>query len=79
MLAGASPAAQSQAKNTVEELRKELLQLPYYGVFDFIAFSYNKGTVTLMGYAYHLPGSCPAWSRPAITRFTSSSRTCASP
>src|SRR5262249_6995360 len=22
-------------------------------VFDFLAFSYNKGTVTLMGYAYH--------------------------
>ena len=54
MLAGAGPAAQSQAKSTTEEIRKELLQLPYYGVFDFIAFSYNKGTVTLMGYAYHL-------------------------
>jgi hyperosmotically inducible protein len=55
VLAGAGPAAQSQAKSTVEEIRKELLQMPYYGVFDFIAFSYNKGTVTLMGYAYH-PG-----------------------
>jgi hyperosmotically inducible protein len=54
LLAGAGPAAQSQAKSTIEEIRKELLQLPYYGVFDFIAFSYNKGTVTLMGYAYHL-------------------------
>src|ERR1700737_2085991 len=53
MLAGASSAAQSQAKSTTEEIRKELLQLPYYGVFDFIAFSYDKGTVTLMGYAYH--------------------------
>ena len=54
MLAGASVAAQSQAKSTTEEIRKELLQLPYYGVFDFLAFSYNKGTVTLMGYGYHL-------------------------
>jgi hyperosmotically inducible protein len=54
LLAGAGPAAQSQAKSTIEDIRKELLQLPYYGVFDFIAFSYNKGTVTLMGYAYHL-------------------------
>src|ERR1700736_2465099 len=54
LLVAASPAAQSQAKSTTEEIRKELLQLPYYGVFDFIAFSYNKGTVTLMGYAYHL-------------------------
>jgi hypothetical protein len=38
----------------VEEIRKELLQLPYYSVFDYMAFSYDKGTVTLMGYAYHL-------------------------
>src|SRR6266850_7677190 len=42
----------NQAKNTVEEIRKELLQLPYYSVFDFIVFSYDKGTVTLAGYAY---------------------------
>jgi hyperosmotically inducible protein len=55
LLAGAGPAAQSQAKNSIEEIRKELMQLPYYGVFDFIAFSYDRGTVTLMGYAYH-PG-----------------------
>jgi hyperosmotically inducible protein len=29
------------------------MQLPYYGVFDFLAFGYDKGTVTLMGYAYN--------------------------
>jgi hyperosmotically inducible protein len=46
------PVAQSRGKSTIEELRKELLQLPYYGVFDFLAFSYDKGTATLMGYAY---------------------------
>ena len=45
-------AAQSQATTTIEGIRSELLQLPYYGVFDFISFSYNKGTVTLQGYAY---------------------------
>jgi hypothetical protein len=39
-------------KSTVEQIRKELLQLPYYGVFDFLAFSYDQGTVTLMGFAY---------------------------
>jgi hyperosmotically inducible protein len=39
-------------KSTVEQIRKELLQLPYYGVFDFLAFSYDNGTVTLMGFAY---------------------------
>ena len=29
-----------------------LERLPYYGVFDFIAFSVDRGTVTLAGYAY---------------------------
>jgi hyperosmotically inducible protein len=38
--------------STVDAIRNELLQLPYYGVFDYLAFSYDKGTVTLMGYAY---------------------------
>src|ERR1700704_1171714 len=45
------PAAATE-KSTVEQIRKELLQLPYYGVFDFLAFSYDKGSVTLMGFAY---------------------------
>jgi hyperosmotically inducible protein len=41
------------ASTAIEEIRKELLQLPYYGVFDFLAFSYDHGTVALVGYAYH--------------------------
>ncbi|HVZ22218.1 MAG TPA: BON domain-containing protein [Vicinamibacterales bacterium] len=46
-------AATTRAQNSaVEAIRKELLQLPYYGVFDFLAFSYDRGTVTLKGYAY---------------------------
>jgi hypothetical protein len=50
--AGAQAAAQE--KSTIDQVRKELLQLPYYGVFDFLAFKYeNNGVVTLMGYAYH--------------------------
>ena len=53
VLAGAQPLLRADEKSSVEEVRKELLQLPYYGVFDFLAFSYDKGTVTLMGYAYH--------------------------
>ena len=52
VLAGARAAAQPQAKSTIDEIRKELMQLPYYGVFDFLAFKYDKGTVTLLGYAY---------------------------
>jgi hypothetical protein len=27
-------------------------RLPYYGVFDFLAFGVDRGTVTLQGYAY---------------------------
>ena len=52
-LVGAQPIGQGQ--NTaapIEGIRKELMQLPYYGVFDFLAFSYDKGTVNLAGYAY---------------------------
>jgi Putative phospholipid-binding domain. len=52
VLAGGQPL-RADEKSSVEQIRKELLQLPYYGVFDFLAFSYDKGTVTLMGYAYH--------------------------
>ena len=47
-------AAQSQPQTSIEAIRGELLHLPYYGVFDFIAFSYNKGVVTLQGYAYQV-------------------------
>jgi hyperosmotically inducible protein len=46
-------AARSKAPATpIDGIRQELLQLPYYGVFDFLSFTYDKGTVNLMGYAY---------------------------
>ena len=32
-----------------KEVRHELLMLPYYSLFDNLAFSVNDGTVTLMG------------------------------
>jgi len=41
-----------RANATLEQIRKDLLKLPYYGVFDYLAFSYDKGMVTLGGYAY---------------------------
>ena len=49
-----APAEKEKPPSTVEQIRKELIQLPYYGVFDFIAFGYNDatGTVTLNGYGY---------------------------
>ena len=52
---GRTANAETQTQTATEEIRGELLQLPYYGVFDYMAFKYDKGTVTLMGYAYY-PG-----------------------
>jgi hyperosmotically inducible periplasmic protein len=46
----AQPAGSEQ--QTVESIRSALLRLPYYGVFDFLAFRYDRGTVTISGYAY---------------------------
>src|SRR5215813_8709183 len=45
---------QADAKQSIDDIRKELLQLPYYSVFDFLAFSYDRGTVVVGGYAYAL-------------------------
>jgi len=45
-------AAEAQAPRedrTVRAVRRELLTLPYYGVFDHLAFTIDKGTVTLLG------------------------------
>ena len=40
----------NKSAQTVErKIFKEINKLPYYGVFDHIAFSYNGGTVTLYG------------------------------
>jgi hyperosmotically inducible periplasmic protein len=39
-------------KQTIAGIQKALERLPYYGVFDFLAFGLDRGTVTLVGYAY---------------------------
>jgi hypothetical protein len=53
MSVAALAAEQSpQLDRTNEDIRRALLRLPYYGVFDYLAFTYDKGTVTLSGYAY---------------------------
>ena len=44
-----SPAA---ADETTRSVRRMLERLPYYGVFDFLAFSVDRGVVTLVGYSY---------------------------
>ncbi len=39
-------------RETVGRVQRAFERLPYYGVFDFLAFQVNRGTVTLFGYAY---------------------------
>jgi hyperosmotically inducible protein len=48
ILASAQNSAKSQERIT-KEVRHELLMLPYFGVFDYIAFKVDGGTVTLLG------------------------------
>ena len=36
----------------VLQVRRALERLPYYGVFDFLAYRIEKGTVMLFGFAY---------------------------
>lgn len=42
------PSAKSQERIT-KEVRHELLMLPYFGVFDYIAFKVDGDNVTLLG------------------------------
>jgi hyperosmotically inducible periplasmic protein len=51
----------------IEAVRKQLLKLPYYGVFDFLSYKYDdNGTVTLMGYSYR--GSLKGDAERAVKR-----------
>lgn len=50
-LAGQTAANTTPAEQRIaREVRHELLMLPYYGVFDYVAFKVQGDTVTLMGY-----------------------------
>ena len=63
-LASVSLAAAQQPtphQRTVDDIRSAILRLPYYGVFDFLAVQYDKGTATVSGYAYQ-----PALARQVI-------------
>ena len=47
---GATPAAgQKGAEGTMDKVRKELVTLPYFGVFDNLEYKVDGGTVTLYG------------------------------
>jgi hyperosmotically inducible periplasmic protein len=45
----ANPNNAANNVRTVRKIRKELVTLPFYGVFDNLAFKYEDGVVTLYG------------------------------
>lgn len=46
-------AEQKTEKQKIEKIRKELVTLPYYGVFDNLAYKVEGDTVTLYGQVVH--------------------------
>src|ERR1700684_1221372 len=44
----AQPSSKAEER-IIKEVRHELLMLPYFGVFDYIAFKVEGATVTLIG------------------------------
>jgi hyperosmotically inducible periplasmic protein len=50
--AGAARGQDAAADEVTGKVRKALARLPYYGVFDFLAYKVDKGVVTLHGYAH---------------------------
>ncbi len=67
LITASTPHAQSvSVKQTTESVRRALERLPYYGVFDFLAFQVDRGTVTLTGYAYR--GSLKSDAEAAVKR-----------
>jgi hyperosmotically inducible periplasmic protein len=53
VLASATLGAQSVAvQESTLQVRRALERLPYYGVFDSLTYSVDRGTVTLGGFAY---------------------------
>jgi len=50
-LAGQTAGSMTPAEQRIaKEVRHELLMLPYFGVFDYIAFNVQGHNVTLMGF-----------------------------
>ena len=47
-----TPAQSVSTQEATRSVRRALERLPYYGVFDFMAFGLERGAVTLTGYTY---------------------------
>jgi hyperosmotically inducible periplasmic protein len=56
----------ASSEEMVRSVRRMLERLPYYGVFDYIVFSVDRGTVTLAGYSYE--GTLKAAAEMAVKR-----------
>ena len=54
------------AEETARSVQRKLERLPYYGVFDFIAFGVKDGRVKLVGYSFN--GSVKAAAEMAAKR-----------
>jgi hyperosmotically inducible protein len=53
MTSAVSGSAQTVTpEETVRSVRRMLERLPYYGVFDYLVFRVDRGTVYLAGYSY---------------------------
>ena len=69
VIAPASPFAQSTfRRQTAVSIQEELDRLPTYGVFDFLTFGVDRGTVTLTGYSYN--GSLKSQAAKAVKRIS---------
>ena len=49
---GGQSSSTLSEQQTIAGVQRALERLPYYGVFDFLGFGVERGTVTLVGYAY---------------------------
>jgi hyperosmotically inducible protein len=52
LLAGPSALPAGAADTPLDDIKEAILRLPYYGPFDAISVDYDRGTVTLSGFAY---------------------------
>jgi hyperosmotically inducible protein len=67
IVGAAIATAQSVAdKETVLSVRRALERLPYYGVFDYIVYRVDRGTVFLAGYSFQ--GSLKEAAEMAVKR-----------
>jgi osmotically-inducible protein OsmY len=53
LMTSASSAETVPQRETTRLVQRALERLPYYGVFDYMAFGIERGTVTLTGYTYN--------------------------